>query len=192
MSDHVEVHEEDEENTESTFGFPILDLEPNVTMKNIPPSVLPNFYGKSTEDPDTFLFEFDILCRSYNYVTDAQKLKLFPATLKDSALRCFMGLEEHSIVSWDGMKSAFLKKYQDYCKPKDSSSDLFKMQQHQDESLEDYVERFLYILQKSKYTTLQEDAIITVFLRGILDEYVETLNLMAAGDVSHKPFFGDL
>jgi hypothetical protein len=35
-----------------------------------------------TEDPDAFLFEFDILCQSYNYVDDAQKLKLFPATLK--------------------------------------------------------------------------------------------------------------
>ena len=118
------------ENTKSTFGFPILDLEPNVNMKNIPPSILPNFYGKCTEDPDTFLFEIDILCRSYNYITDAQKLKLFPATLKYSALRWFMGLEEHSIVSRDGMRGAFLKKYKDYCKPKDYSSDLFKMQQH--------------------------------------------------------------
>ena len=62
------------------------------------------------------------------------------------------------------------------------------MQQHQDESLEDYVERFLYILQKSRYTNLQEDAIKNVFLRGILDKYVETLNLMAVCDVSHKPF----
>ena len=50
------------------------------------------------------------------------------------------------------------------------------------------MECFLYVLQKSKYTNLQEDAIKTVFLRGILDEYVETLNLMEAGDVSHKPF----
>ena len=55
--------------------------------------------------------------------------------------------------------------------------------------MKDYVKRFLYILQKSRYTNLQEDAIKTVFLRGILDEYVETLNLMAADDVSHKPFF---
>jgi len=157
-------------------------------MKNILPSSLPNFHGKSTEDPNTFLFEFDILCRSYNYVTDAQKLKLFLATLKDSALRWFMGVEEHSIVSWDGMRGAFLKKYQDCYKPKDFSNNIFKMQQHNDESLEDYVECFLYILQKSKYTNLQEDAIKTTFLWGILDEYVKTLNLMAAGDVSHKPF----
>ena len=59
-------------------------------MKNISPSVLPRFYGKATEDPDEFIFEFDILCRSYNYTINAQKLKHFPATLKENALRWFM------------------------------------------------------------------------------------------------------
>ena len=74
-----ERHGEDEETgnqTETTFGFPILDTTPNVNMKNIPLWELPTFYGKNSEDLDTFLFEFDILCRSYNYVQDAQKLKL--------------------------------------------------------------------------------------------------------------------
>jgi hypothetical protein len=51
-------------------------------MKNIPPSILPNFYGTCTEDPDAFLFEFDILCQTYGYISDIQKLRLFPATLK--------------------------------------------------------------------------------------------------------------
>ena len=68
-------------------------------MKNIHPSSLPNLYGKNNEDPDTVLFKFNILCRIYNYLQDAHKLKLFPATLKDSALRWFMGLGEYSIVS---------------------------------------------------------------------------------------------
>jgi hypothetical protein len=62
-------------------------------MKNIPLSAVPTFYGKRSEDLDTFLFEFDILCRSYNYLQDAHKLKLFPTTLKDSAQRWFMGWE---------------------------------------------------------------------------------------------------
>jgi len=92
----------------------------------------------------------------------------------------------YNILGWNEM--LFIKKYQYYCKSKDSSNDLFKMQLHKDESLEDYVECFLYVLQKSKYTNLQEDAIRIVFLWGILDEYVETLNLMVAGDISHKPF----
>jgi len=66
------------------------------------------------EDPDTFLFKFDILCRSYDYTTDAHRLKLFPTTLKDASLRWFMGLGKHVIPDWDTMKEKFLEKYQDY------------------------------------------------------------------------------
>jgi hypothetical protein len=85
------------------------------------------------------------LCRSYNYLQDAHKLKLFPATLKDSALRWFMGLGETSIRSWEDMKDIFIKKYQDYYKSKDYQNDIFKIQQLEDENLEDYMERFAYI-----------------------------------------------
>ena len=55
-------------------------------MKNIPLSTLPNFHGLASEDPDEFSFEFDILCRSYDYIYDTQKLKAFPTTLKGKAL----------------------------------------------------------------------------------------------------------
>ena len=83
---------EQEGKTSMTFGFPILDLIQNVNMKKIPLSSLPMFYGKSTEDPDTFFFEFDILCQGYNYLHDSQKLKLFPTTLKSVSLRWLTGL----------------------------------------------------------------------------------------------------
>ena len=112
-----------------TFGFCILDIMRDVTMKNIHPSSLPTFYGKSNEDSNTFMFDFDILCRSYDYLQDAHKLKLFPATLKDSSLIWFMGLGESTIKTWDDMKTSFLRKYQEYCKPKDSRHDIFKIQQ---------------------------------------------------------------
>ncbi len=74
QEDDDEVNRDREEagnNTKTTFGFPILDTTMNVTMKSIPATSLPSFYGKTSEDPDTFLFEFDILCRSYNYLQDA-------------------------------------------------------------------------------------------------------------------------
>lgn len=61
-------------------------------MKNIPLSYLPSFQGMVFEDPDTFMLEFNVLCRSYDYTSDAQKLKLFHATLKGEALRWFMRL----------------------------------------------------------------------------------------------------
>jgi hypothetical protein len=158
-------------------------------MKNIPLSTMPTFYGKNSEYPDTFLFEFDILCRSYNYVQDAQKLKFFPATLKDSALIWFMGLGESNIRYWDAMKDIFLNKYQDYYKTKESCNEIFKIQQLEDETLEDYIERFRYISQKSKYHDLPEDAIRVLFLKGISEECLEMLNLMASSGISHKPFF---
>ena len=75
------------EGTVATLQFLIQQPEGTAPMKNISPSVLPCFHGKAAEDPDEFLFEFDILYHGYDYVTDAQKLKLFPATMKDNALR---------------------------------------------------------------------------------------------------------
>ncbi len=55
-----------------------------VQMKNISPSTLPHYYGKVDEDPNSFLFEFDIFCRFYDYSSDVEKLMLFRATLKDT------------------------------------------------------------------------------------------------------------
>jgi hypothetical protein len=185
-------NEEEEEEEHTTFAFPIVDtptlLGDDIKMKNIPPSVLPNFFGLTTEDPDSFMFEFDIVCRTYGYTSDAQKLCLFPATLKGYALKWFMGLGEATIVYWEDMKKKFITKYQPYCKSKDSKEDIFKMTQSEEESLEEYLEKFLYNMHKSKQANLPLDVIRTIFLKGISDDNLEALNLMGAGDISHLPF----
>jgi len=134
-------------NSLSTLEFPIGELPRGATpMKNIPLPALPNFHGLSSEDPDEFLFEFDILCRSYDYVSPNQKLKLFPATLKGNALRWFMSLGAQAITTWDQMKESFLAKYQDYCRTRERKEELFKMVQKENENLEDFVERLQYNL----------------------------------------------
>ena len=66
------------EGTVATLQFLIKKPEGIAPMKSISPSVFPHFYGKATEDVDEFVFEFDILCHSYDYTTNAQKLKNFP------------------------------------------------------------------------------------------------------------------
>ena len=55
----------------STLQFPIQKLEGTSPMKNISPLMLPRFHGKAVEDPNEFIFEFDILCWSYDYIIDA-------------------------------------------------------------------------------------------------------------------------
>ena len=148
-------------------------------MYIIPPSSLPILHGLENEDPHTLLFQFEVLCRGYDYCTNDQRLKVFPLTLKGAALRWFMSLGGNCIQSWEDMKNIFLKKYQDYCK---SNEDIFGMTQREDESLEDYVERFQYNLQKSKHKHLEKEILKTLLLKGIKDEFLELLNLIGKGD----------
>jgi hypothetical protein len=131
-----------DENTISTLVFPIFDIpRPGIApMKNIRLSALPNFHGLSIEDPDEFMFEFDILCRIYDYTTTTRKLKLFPATLKGNALRWFLSLGGENISTWGQMRQLFLNKYQDYCRMRERREELFKMSQKKNETLEDFVE----------------------------------------------------
>jgi hypothetical protein len=82
-----QVHETEE----VTFGFPIMDPNIIIQMKNIHPSILPHVHGLVSEYHDALLFKFGILCRNYDYISDAQKQRFFLATLKDVALRWFMG-----------------------------------------------------------------------------------------------------
>ena len=50
--------------------FPIRETNGDTKMKNISPSTLPHFHGLTTKDSDTFLFEFDVLFRNYDYAED--------------------------------------------------------------------------------------------------------------------------
>lgn len=93
--------------TTSTIDFPIEDLGTGAPTKPIPLIALPSFHGLTSEDLDMFLFEFYVGCRGYDNITDAQKLKIFPATLKGTALWWFMGLGGKTISTWDGMKTFF-------------------------------------------------------------------------------------
>ena len=70
-------------------------------------------------------------------------------------------------------------------------TDIFKMQQLEDENLEDYVERFLYNLHRARNGSLNEHSINIIFLKGIQEECIEILNLMSSGDISQK-YFSDI
>ena len=129
----------------SSIDFPIGNVTGDAPMRPIPLATLPIFHGISSKDPNTFLFEFHIICHGYDYIVDAEKLKIFPANLKGTTLRWFMGLGGSTITSWEGMKEAFLDKYQYYCKSHDINEEIFKFSQKEDENMEDCVERFKYI-----------------------------------------------
>jgi hypothetical protein len=69
-----------------TFECPIRDTKDDTHMRNISPSTLHIFNGFSSEDRDNFTFEFDVLCKTYDYTKNAHKMKLFLTTLKNLTL----------------------------------------------------------------------------------------------------------
>ena len=163
-------------------NFPIWETNGDTKMKNISPSALPHFHGLTTEYPNTFLFEFVVICRTYNYAKYEQKLKLFPSTLMDAALCWFMGLPGNSITTWAQMQQAFNNKYRDYCRSKETKEEIFRMTISSDESLEDHEERFQLSYKRVK-CTLDLESLKLVLLRGIQEDILDTLHLLAEGGI---------
>jgi len=140
-------------------------------MKAIPLQNIPTFHGLTSEDLDAFLFEFDVLCRGYDYTTNPQKLKLFPSTLKGVALRWFMGLGGGTINDWEQMKTYFLKKYQDYFRTRELKDEIFQMVAKPNKTLEEYVKHFQYNLQRYPYASLPDNVLKTTMIKGMKDKY---------------------
>ena len=86
------------------------------------------------------------------------------------------------------MKQVFLTKYQEYCRARDRKEEPFKMSQKEDESLEDFVERLEYNVQRSRHPDLDPDILKTILLRGIRDEHLDVLNLLGKGDISKESY----
>ena len=111
MENNVKEMDGEDNNEEDPLRFPIQDTDGSVHMKNITPYFLPKFHYLRSEDPKSFLFEFEIVCRSNGYLLKTQNLRLFLETLKDRVLKWFMSLGTNSIRSQNNMKNIFLQKY---------------------------------------------------------------------------------
>ena len=62
------------------------------------------------------------------------------------------------------------------------------MNQREDQSLEDFVERLEYNIQRSGHLDLDPDILKTILLRGIRDEHMDILNLLGKGDISKESY----
>jgi hypothetical protein len=99
-----------------------------------------------------------------------------------------MGLGGGTINSWDVMKQAFLMKHQDYCRTRDLKDEIFQINPKENETLEEYVERFQYNFQRSSYGTLLGEVLKAILIKGMKDEWVETWNLMGKGDIYQETY----
>ena len=66
-------------------------------MNKIPLSTLQNCNCLASEYPNAFLFEFDVMYKSYDYVSGAHKSELFLTTLNNAMIHWFMELGGNNI-----------------------------------------------------------------------------------------------
>ena len=62
------------------------------------------------------------------------------------------------------------------------------MVQKEDESLEDFVQRILYNVQRAGQMNMGLDVLKIILLRGIRDDCLDMLNLLGKGDISKESF----
>ena len=72
----------------------------------------------------------------------------------------------------------------DYCKFRVTREEIFRMIQEESESLEYFEERFQLNYKRSMSCTIDDDYLKLVLIRGMREEYMDTLNLLAHGDIS--------
>jgi len=68
-----------------------------------------------------------------------------------------------SIKSWNDMQKIFIEKYKDH----DLKEVIFRMNQREDESLEDLIERFMYNVKRGKLHHLGSDTLKTLLHRKL-------------------------
>ncbi|CAN6579312.1 unnamed protein product [Malus baccata var. baccata] len=75
---------------------------------------IPKFHGLSTEDPNTHLKEFEVVCLSMTPVNvdgSIMKMKAFPFSLLEKTKDWLYELAPETVTSWESMKRAFLEKF---------------------------------------------------------------------------------
>ena len=85
------------------------------------------------------------------------------------------------------MQQAFNKKYWDCCRSKETNGEIFRMTMGNDESLEDYEERF-QISYKLARCTFDPESLKLVLLRGVPEDLLYTLRMLAKEDIYQLPY----
>ena len=62
------------------------------------------------------------------------------------------------------------------------------MTQKEDESLEDFMERLQYNLQRSDHPDMSKDILKSILLRGVRDDCLDMLNMLGKGDISKESY----
>ncbi|CAN6711979.1 unnamed protein product [Malus baccata var. baccata] len=150
---------------------------------------IPKFHGLSMEDPNKHLKEFEVVCSSMapvNVDESILKMKAFPFSLLEKAKDWLYELAPRTIISWESMKRAFLKKFFLTSRVILLRKRISGIQQNQGESFPTYYERFKTLVVSCPQHQMKEKLLLQYFYERLLPIERQMLDASAGGALVDK------
>lgn len=109
---------------------------------------LPVFKGRTTEDPDSHLAQFEQYLRANREQNDGACLELFPSSLDGAAFTWYTQFPDDQFSKWGDLSRAFLEHYRKAKEEADLYSVLQNMTQRRTEPVEGYIGRMRVIMRR--------------------------------------------
>lgn len=139
------------------------------TVKSGTHNALPLFYGRENEDPYEHIRHFEGLVRTLATTTQWENacLKLFPASLKDSADKWLRMQKERSLTTWTAVRELFYRKYFSESKSQRLTRQIQSFRQKESESFLRCWERFKDLLLSLPHHGYEKHQLVTFFQLGL-------------------------
>ncbi|XP_024178805.1 uncharacterized protein LOC112184801 [Rosa chinensis] len=149
---------------------------------------LPNFYGKTNEDPYLHVEEFKDICGTFQYeISDEQiRLRLFPFSLKDKARKWLSSLPPGSINTWDDLVKKFLLKFFPAKKTNALQAEIFGFSQPEGEPFYESWERYKDLFLKCPHHGFSKPQKAQFFYRGLNSQSRSMVDATVGGSLMGK------
>lgn len=155
----------------------------NYEIKSSVIQLLPSFHGLSNEDPYKHLDEFLEVCSTMkikDLSLDAQKLILFPFSLKDKA-KHWLGTLNVVIQTWDQLQKEFLKKYYPIGKTNQMRRAITNFSQISGEAFHETWERLRDLLRKCPHHSVPKWQLVQSFYDSLSESHRQMVDASCGG-----------
>nr|GEU56193.1 DNA-directed DNA polymerase [Tanacetum cinerariifolium] len=147
------------------------------------------FHGFESENPHTHISNFKRMTATLKYrdvLNDAIKLMLFPYSLEDAARIWYEKEPPNSILTWDDLVNKFVNQFFPPSKTTHLKNKISCFTQRFEETFGEAWDRFKEMLRACPHHGFSKLTQIDTFYNGLNEQYQDSLNAAASGNLLNK------
>ncbi|KAH7294485.1 hypothetical protein KP509_27G002600 [Ceratopteris richardii] len=127
------------------------------------------FSGTWDEDLDSFIQLFEVTCEANDVVDQDQRLRIFPAILRDEAANWYGNLTPQERGTYQMLKEAFLAKFRRQGFQDRLAQQMDYLRQGVNESIDNYIQRMETLVRKMGANAPNDETLKRRFISGLRD-----------------------